>query len=271
MIHSVLGNSPSSFEFICLAGETIPVRHKYFLEGLSHGRARFRYLEEIVLPEGVYVNPRYSAAAEYRLMLPELLPDYDKVLYLDCDMVVRNDLAVLFSGTDLGENLLGAVYERKGYFNSGFLLMNLSGMREDETSLKLMKALDTDYLEFPDQDALNMVCKGRVKALPPYCNGIRTFWLPQYKDEFLNIYSEDDYSDMVSKGNVHYTGGKPWNILTVRFGDWWTEYFSLPEEIRKVWKPSVRIMTLAKLYSCPFGEKCIDAMRTAYRKMRYRI
>lgn len=271
LVHSVLRNSSSSFEFVCLTEKTVPEQQRRKLEKMVQGRVSFRYLEKMSLPEEAYIDARYSAAAEYRLLLPELLPDYDKVLYIDCDVIIRNDLAPFYETANLGSNLLGVVYERTGYFNSGFLLMNLEQMRKEKTSQKLMEVLKTDYLEFPDQDALNKVCSGRVLALPPYHNGIRTFWLPQYRNEFLALYSEEDFEEMVSHGNIHYTGGKPWDIFTVRFGDWWDEYSQLPEEIKQEWTPSSRIATISKFYSNRLGRKCIDSLQSVYRMIKYKI
>jgi len=271
LIHSVLRSSSASFEFICLTGETIPDRQKRMLEAVAEGRAVFRYLDALALPDGVYVDPRYSAAAEYRLLLPELLPEHDKVLYVDCDVVVRKDLAELYLSTDTDDMLLAAVFEREGYFNSGFLLMNLAQMRKEGTSSRLLEVLKTDYLEFPDQDALNKVCKGRTLALSPSYNGIRTFWLPQCKDDFLKLYSESDWSEMVVCGNIHYTGGKPWDIFTVRFGDWWAEYSQLPVEIKKEWRPSLKIRLISGLYSIRPVRFCIDSVRAIYRRLRYRV
>jgi len=271
LIHSVLRSSGASFEFICLIGEKIPDSHKKCLETLSQGRAIFKYIESVTLPDNVFIDPKYTAAAEYRLMLPELLMDYDKVLYIDCDVIVRNDLALIFDGTELTNKLIGAVYERPGYFNSGFLLMNLAKMRKEKTSARLLEALKTDFLEFPDQDVLNMVCGGAVLALPPYCNGIRTFWLPQFKNDFLDLFSEGEYEEMLAHGNIHYTGGKPWTIYTVRFGDWWNEYFSLPKEIRVEWQPSPKIHALARLYSNRIGRNCLESVRNFYRKIKYRV
>ena len=144
--------------------------------------------------------------------------------------------------------------------------MNLAQMRKEGTSAKLLNALDTDYLEFPDQDALNIVCKGRVKALSPIYNGIRTFFLPQYKDAFDAQYSEELWHEGQSRGSIHYTGGKPWNILTVKFAEWWEEYQKLPLEIKKEWTPRFRVKALANLYSFAPTRALIEFVRNIRRR-----
>lgn len=269
------------YEVICLVSEEIPQRQKDKLARLAGVRISFRYVNLAGRLQGVYVDPRYSEAASFRLLLPEILTEYEKILYIDCDVVVRNSLAKLYDNTDLGDNLLAAVYEapieKQGerwaalgcspqeYFNSGFLIMNLAQMRKEGTSRKLIDGLKTDYLEFPDQDVLNQVCKGRVLALPPIYNSIRTFFLPQYKSDFLRQYAESDWDAVQSYGTIHYTGGKPWNILSVKFGEWWRTYRSLPQEIKDEWRPSWKINALSSIYGTELGAAIVESMRSFVR------
>ena len=95
------------------------------------------------------VRDYYTITTYYRLFLPNLFLTVNKGLYLDSDIVVRDDVAKLYF-TDLGDNLVGAIpdasvqlYEEFGnyvdkiiemdhskYFNAGILLMNLKKLRE---------------------------------------------------------------------------------------------------------------------------------------------
>lgn len=288
-IKSLLDVSSDSenYEVICLVSEEIPQRQKDKLARLAGARISFRYVNLAGRLQGVYVDPRYSEAASFRLLLPEILTEYEKILYIDCDVVVRNSLAKLYDNTDLGDNLLAAVYEApiekqgerwealgcnpREYFNSGFLIMNLAQMRKEGTSRKLIDGLKTDYLEFPDQDVLNQVCKGRVLALPPIFNSIRTFFLPQYKSDFLRQYHDSDWDKVQKQGTIHYTGGKPWNIFTVKFGCWWKCYDSLPSEIQEEWNPNRKTRSIGRLYAIGLGKAFIDPIVFIYRKLRYRV
>ena len=285
-LRSLLDSSSADdrYEVICLVSEEIPQRQKDKLSALSGERIRYRYINLAGRLQGVYVDPRYSEAASFRLLLPEILPEYDNVLYIDCDVIIRNNLAALYRDTDLGGNLLAAVYEAPiehqaerwnalgcdphRYFNSGFLMMNLKQMRLEGTSHKLIDGLKSDYLEFPDQDVLNQVCQDRVLALKPVYNSIRTFFLPQYKADFLKQYSESDWDEVQKHGTIHYTGGKPWNILSVKFGEWWKTYRSLPAEIRGEWKPSKKIKLMADIYRTKIGADSIETVRNIFRKVK---
>jgi lipopolysaccharide biosynthesis glycosyltransferase len=127
------------------------------------------------------ITHHYMTAMIYaRLLIPELLPvEVEKALYLDCDLVVLDDLGELWD-TDLGQKSLFAVrdliafvsapaglvnYRELGihpeakYFNSGVLLMNLKKWREYGTSEQVFRYLRThrEIIQMVDQEALNAV------------------------------------------------------------------------------------------------------------------
>ncbi len=117
----------------------------------------------------------------FRYFLPELLPQHDKVLYLDVDLVVCGSLKTLWQ-TDLthgalcagvedswtrdtGHNAKLGFAENALYVNAGVILMNLQAMRAEGIGEKLIRAtLENDYA-YMDQDAINCVCRGRIIKL----------------------------------------------------------------------------------------------------------
>lgn len=277
MLRSLLDASTGDFEVICLVTEEIPERMQDKLIRLGAGRLSFRYIPLKGRLDGIYTDPRYTEAASFRLLLPEILPEYDSLVYIDCDVIVRQDVGRLFAETDLGDNYLGVVFEApienqadraravgcdpQRYFNSGFLLMNLAQMRKEHVSERLLEACRVPYLEFPDQDALNQICIGHVLPLSPVYNGIRTFFIPKYKPDFVRQYSEELWREVQDHGTIHYTGGKPWDIFSVRFADWWRVYDILPEEIRQEWTPSAKVIRLWRTYRVPVAGCILDVMR----------
>lgn len=279
-----ISTAEARYEVICLVAEEIPLCQKEKLERMLKDRMQLKYLNCAGRLQGAYIDPRYSEAASYRLLLPDLLPEYDKVAYIDCDVIVRNDIAKLYEETNLERYLLAAIAEAKienqgerwealgcdsrNYFNSGFLLMNLKQMREEGTSAKMLKALHADYLEFPDQDVLNIVCQGRTMLLPPIYNSIRTFFIPHYKPDFLKRYTELDWEDVQDHGTIHYTGGKPWRIFSVRFNDWWRCYEALPQEIKDEWQVNRKLELLYRVNSTWIGGGMIRLLQAAWRHIR---
>lgn len=277
MLQSLLRASTGEFEVICLVSDPIPAAMQEKLARLADGRMSFRYIPLKGRLDGLYIDPRYTEAASFRLLLPELLPEYEKILYLDCDIIVRQDVGKLFRETELGENWLGVVFEApieqqaerfralgcdpSRYFNSGFLLMNLARMRDEKVTEKLLEACRVPYLEFPDQDALNQVCQGHVLPLSPLYDSIRTFFIPKYKPDFVRQYSEGLWDAVQKEGTIHYTGGKPWDLFTVQFGAWWRVFDTLPQEIRDEWRPAPKMYRFWKFYRIAPVGKTFDLLR----------
>lgn len=187
-----------------------------------------------VLVERLPRSGSYPAIIWYRLLLPQLLPDCERVLYLDTDTLAMHSLLPLFM-QDLGSDLLGAVASptsgwewhcqrlgldpASGYFNSGVLLMNLEAMRSTEfTGEALATAFrHEDVLISPDQDVLNITLEGRWRKLHPRWNATSYLWLEP--DRADDAYSTIEHlSARQSPAIVHFEGSKaikPWYYRSV--------------------------------------------------------
>ena len=86
---------------ICLLSEELPERLKQKIQQIGGERSRYSFVNLKGRLQDIYIDAKYTEAASYRLLLPDLLPKYEKVMYIDCDMIVRNDLARLYHSTDL--------------------------------------------------------------------------------------------------------------------------------------------------------------------------
>lgn len=169
-------------------------------------------------PEAMYVISYFPPASYYRLLIPEALPEYGKVLYLDCDTVVRKDVGILFD-TELDGAVLGAARDepgilRKGeiekklgldfdrYFNSGVLLIDTNKYAAETVKERSLAFLRRNRrLTTPDQDALNVVCRGRVKLLDYRWN---KFW--------GRVFDGSPHPD--TEWILHYMSpAKPWNSV----------------------------------------------------------
>lgn len=126
------------------------------------------------------VRDYYTQTIFYRLFIAGLFPKLHKAIYLDCDIVVLDDLVELFN-TDLQGNVLGCAIdeivannkdfqyyvrdaidvEPENYFNSGVLVIDLDLFRQ----MKIEEIFVTMVNEYsfksvaPDQDFLNYVCR----------------------------------------------------------------------------------------------------------------
>ncbi|MCA5004118.1 glycosyltransferase family 8 protein [Sphingobacterium bovistauri] len=286
-LKSILDNSSDldKYKVYCLLTEELASQYKELLCVLGGSRMEFAYINMTGKLEGIYIDERYTIAASFRLVLAELLPHIDRVIYLDCDIIVRQNLAVLYNSIELGDNYMAVIFESplahqfsyieklglkwNEYFNSGFLVMNLKQLRVDNMSEQFIEASKEEGLQFPDQDVLNKLCKGKTVGLSPKYNGIRTFLLPQFKDEFLKLYSLKDWVDVQRYSNIHYTGGKPWDIMAVKFEYWWKYFDRLPREIKMGFPIKKSLYFLSCIKRNALGKWVINAGSNLLRWIKY--
>lgn len=128
---------------------------------------------------------RWSPVIFYRIFACDIFPELDRMLYLDSDTLVCDDLTNMYN-TDMGAAAMGAVrdmapvHQEKNpngkyvrefkenylkhnlYINSGVLLLNMIEMRKNQSAL-----LSVDVpLKYPDQDILNVALDGKIYELP---------------------------------------------------------------------------------------------------------
>lgn len=169
---------------------------------------------------------RLSLATYYRLFIPELMRDYDKVIYIDGDTIVLEDIAVLYH-TDIHEYYAAVVRDYNiirdmsmsfrhhvcevlemanpnEYFNAGVLVLNLSLIRRDFSLQFFMEQALLKGAKHHDQDVLNSLFYGKVRFLAPKYNSM---W---QNEELYRTVEEGD--DAIRRPViVHYPGsGKPW-------------------------------------------------------------
>ena len=107
----------------------------------------------------------------------EVLPD--KILYLDTDVMARNDISEVYN-TDVenfefaaAKDYLGRFFINKDYVNSGVMLINLKNVRKTGLFKKALIACATEKMAFPDQTALNTLSLS-IKYLPMRFNEQKT-------------------------------------------------------------------------------------------------
>lgn len=168
--------------------------------------------------------------AYYRLKLPSLLPDVDKIIYFDCDMVVNSSLKELFY-SDLNGNYIGGVLDvrpfrmnRKSklplfnlYVNSGMLLIDLKKWREENVEEQFLNYAinNKEDIFCGDQQIINYVLQGKIKRLP-------NKWNVQ-SSNFMNRSSLMKYPNV-----IHYIAQhKPWEYASINyFKNYYFEYLS---------------------------------------------
>jgi lipopolysaccharide biosynthesis glycosyltransferase len=178
-----------------------------------------------------------SRATYYRLLIAELLPlQVEKVLYLDCDIVVNGPIdqlwhtpidgyalaAVLQTGFGSQAVRLGYPMEY-GYFNAGVALMNLRYFRKYDVCRQLMHYISSHYdsIKYHDQDTLNAVLHDQTLHLMPQWNMTSGIYAPGYhrqvdrqNGQIVNDYATEKNNALAHKRHpliLHYVAKpKPW-------------------------------------------------------------
>jgi lipopolysaccharide biosynthesis glycosyltransferase len=181
-----------------------------------------------------------SIATYYRLLIAKLLPDtIDKVIYLDCDIVVRHSLIELWN-YPISNWAMGAVYQivewnvaaikrlgypvSFGYFNAGVLLINLKYWRDNHITDRLFEYINlkSDVIYYHDQDALNGLLHDQCLRLPCKWNMLTGFFMKHILsvneiDNGKIINNHSDYKQQLIKEKddptvIHFVSKpKPWD------------------------------------------------------------
>ena len=180
-----------------------------------------------------------SYVTYFRLLIPELLADYDKCLYLDVDMAVCQDLTWLFA-YDLTGYYVGVVrhpllntrrkvgkYDtaKDTYFNAGMLLMNLDLMRKDNKQEEFIGLMSEGFV-MQDEDILNLACFNKAKFLPLKYNLMTSICGPFEKIRAKRLRGQEYYSATQDPAIVHYImAQKPWKCKSLPYFNVWDKYF----------------------------------------------
>lgn len=188
--------------------------------------------------EQLSLNLTYHFTIEtyYRFFLAELLPQLDKVLYLDADTLICHDIADLWNiavedyylaatrdleiirvsaeGKSADVSYFKDILQLQDihqYFQAGVMSVNLKKWRQDNLQQKLLDRLACIKNPlYVDQDILNSVCQGHIKFIPQ--NWDYTWHLPfmdqAYRSTLPEPYAEQYQVAQQNPYIIHFTGEK---------------------------------------------------------------
>lgn len=201
----------SSIEFISLAKELDKVQNMFHLRDY------------------------YSKETYYRIFIPNLFPQYNKVVYLDCDITVLADVSELYNTSIHGYYVAAATEEvmqtfevfgnyveqadginRKDYFNAGILLINCRRWRNNLIAERFVDLLNRyKFRVVQDEDYLNVLCKSNVKRIHLGWN--------------KTSYKNDDFDDKDLK-IIHWKiTWRPWKYKNVLYEEYFWKYAKMTD------------------------------------------
>ncbi len=228
-----------------------------------------------------------SAGTYLRLALPRILPEVDKLFYMDADVLVRASLLPLWQTPSNG-NVLAAVKgavnlsekwewnsdrpywhllsEMKGgYINAGVTLLNLAEVRKRGLEAHWNELTEQRFY-YQDQDILNITCQGAIVYLSPKYNRLAYLEEKDY-GQFVTegIYTQEECKEALQSPTIlHYAGDKPWKRYDTNLGAVWWNYVKAQsdlirlfdeEKARKYHGPNLAQRVLRKIKKLVSREK----------------
>ncbi len=202
-----------------------------------------------------YVSKHFTVAAYFRLFIPRIFKHYDKVLYIDCDLCLLDDVAKLYQ-TDLKGKYIAASMDigsqymsfmgrytdndwadyllnslkmdpENIYFNSGVLVFDVQKLNDFRMEKKCLDFLSQIKPKFVDQCILNHVLQGHVHYLDLKWNVQHWFkLLGNGMVYYVPGYVYTQYMKACSEAKIiHYCDHiKPWNTPDTPLAEYWWEY-----------------------------------------------
>ena len=185
------------------------------------------------LIKGLKMYRHLGIEAYYRFSLIERL-DLKKILYLDCDLIIEDDILKLYQ-TELDEKIFGAIRDlgvsesqknkygiskENPYLNSGVMLIDLKKWKDNKLTYKIINYLKENYekIEFADQDAINAVLKNDWKEFDLSWNFMPKIYYYRF-NPFTNKdyrYKKKEFNQIKKPKIIHFASIlKPWYKIDI--------------------------------------------------------
>lgn len=232
---AVAASKPGSLSIHVVEVNVTPQTHSKLTSATKGLPAEIDFRAENLAMDEFPQLKRYGKATWLTTMLPDLVPELDRVLYLDGDIIVQRDLAELWEMDMQGMPVAAAVgimetfssqgwhmneptiaissYKDLGFsgnephFNSGVMLCDLTEWRHSRVSDRVRDLVRTfgDEMHFADQEALNIVFANAWQRLDSTWNDLKFSGYDRKGDPRIEQHR--------SSAIIHFAGSpKPWNL-----------------------------------------------------------
>ena len=233
----------------------------------------FHYINPDIFKGAPHNNGSWTELVYYRLLIPEVMKEYDKVIYSDVDVLFKGDLSDIYNTDLTGYEMAAVPVEINNkdtmichtYFPentndkiyiSSFIIFNSKLMREERTVDKFFDVIRkvNKRLKFYDLDTMNIA----INRFLPISFRYGTFQSIMYNQDIKNaeeynflkgIYTDEELIN--AKNNtvmIHYAGkmGKPWR-MKMPYKDYQEYINKLPKELKKYTFRDIRKRLFSKI------------------------
>ena len=264
LMKSIIENASTDYNYEFLVLETrISKLSKDRIKGMFKGYKNLviKFINPSNIIKGIDfpTNSYYTEETYYRLCCQSIFSYYKKILYIDVDTIVLNDISKLFN-IDIEGYLLGATLNAgtiphahnnmpirgvnwrdyllnqlkiknvDNYFQAGVLLINIPEIVKFDLQGKALEKLKTIQPVLVDQDILNYVCEGKVKKISLQWDFLDSFRPEWHTEDRVNLLPSEDREDYIKASQdpyiLHYAGEwlRAWEFPEVRYSDLWWHY-----------------------------------------------
>ena len=303
-LQSVIENSSEKHNYdIIIFSKDMSESNKRIIKDLiktTNFSIRFCNVSCIFEDLNLYTASHISIETYFRIIVPMFLKDYDKILILDGDIIVREDVAELYKSNitcfplaattdclfsasvnkckytqDYVKNYLNVLNVEK-YFQAGVMLINVQYFMEEDSCRKLLEMVTMfDYTIF-EQDAMNELFYDKIMYLDNTWN-----WIPMHiESKYLENMSENSrkkYQAVKNPKILHFASEKkPWFYPSEYYAnEWWayakqTPYYELIIK-RMFLKELENQLNNKKNRKCHFFLRKLEKIFSVTNKHKYKV
>lgn len=226
----LLNSGADKYNIFILEGEDVDAEDRQRLTmqvNTLSPESRISFISMGNIFDGGYEIRGISKACYYRLMIPWILPDLEKVIYCDGDVIIKTPLSSLYkteieklyvaggeTNTPEGWESMKSYFDKlnldyRTYINSGVLVINCELQRRNGLD-KVYNSLSKKKFLYQDQDIINIACKGKIGHFSNRYNLLPSKYATS--------------KELTENVVIHYAGDKPWNGFTYAWKEWWNVY-----------------------------------------------
>lgn len=261
-IESIIENSsPNNSYGIYVLEEDLSYEYKYKLKLLEKHNVKIEFVnvKDFICQYRpiLHVHAYVTVATYFRFFISELFKNFDKLVYLDCDIIVNCDIADLYN-INLNGNIAACVRDIQiaswnfqnliedkdkeyylkvlkldkidNYFNAGVIVFDVRKLVEFKCKEKCIKLLqEIKQPKYSDQCILNSVLKDNVLLINLEWNFQNIIAKPiNIQNNYKNLFNEYLRQEVINAQNnpkiIHYICKKPWEYVDIIYSEKFWEY-----------------------------------------------